>query len=182
MKVGITKMYSDIAEIIGIENYDVVNPYNNKLKKHYDLLIISKGYTNRVQKLNPYPIFEIKSATFDDLINSINELGKLNVGNPNKIKNYIETIDKKKNYIKSLKYNKNIKINSKTEFIRSIIVDLGITPSDDGILIIPDYMANKNENDNCTKILLNTHRYELNTLERIEDRYYSIIKIINKLW
>lgn len=180
MKVGITKMYRDIAEIIELD-YDVVNPYNNKLKEHYDLLIISKGYKERVQKLNPYPIFEIKSATFDDLIESMNELKKLNIGTPDKIKNYIETINKKKNKIKSLEYNKNVKINSKTDFIKKIIVDLNIAPSDDGILIIPDYMANKNENDNCTKILLNTHRYDLNTLERIEDRYLSIIKIINKL-
>ncbi len=198
MKVGITKMYRDIAEIIGIEDYDVVNPYNNKLKEHYDLLIISKGYKERVQKLNPYPIFEIKSATFDDLIDSINELGNLHadLGNPNKIKNYIETINKKKNYIKSLKYNKNVKLNSKTDFIRKIIVDLGIDLSDDGILVIPDYMSNKdssnkdssnkdssNNNNEITNktIILNTHRYDLNTLERIEDRYLSIIKSINKL-
>jgi segregation and condensation protein B len=174
-------MYRDIAEIIGIEDYDVVNPYNNKLKEHYDLLIISKGYKERVEKLNPYPIFEIKSATFDDLIESMNELKKLNVGAPDKIENYIETINKKKNYIKSLKYNKNVKINSKTEFIKKIIVDLGITPSDDGILIIPDYMIDEDDDNNYNKIILNTHRYDLNTLERIEDRYLSIIESINKL-
>ena len=181
-RTAITKMYRDIAEIIGIEDYDVVNPYNNKLNKKYDLLIISKGYKERVEKLNPYPIFEIKSATFDDLINSINELKKLNIGDSTKIKNYIETINKKKNQIKSLKYNKNVKINSKTEFIKKVIVDLDIALSDDGILIIPDYMVkddNYNEIDN--KIILNTHRYDLNTLERIEDRYLSIIKIINNL-
>ena len=153
-------MYRDIAEIIGIEDYDVVNPYNNKLKEHYDLLIISKGYKERVEKLNPYPIFEIKSATFDDLINSMNELKKLNIGAPTKIENYIETINKKKNYIKSLKYNKNVKINSKTEFIKKIIVDLGITPSDDGILIIPDYMIDEDDDNNYNKIILNTHRYD----------------------
>ena len=174
-------MYRDIAEIIGIEDYDVVNPYNNKLKEHYDLLIISKGYKERVEKLNPYPIFEIKSATFDDLIESMNELKKLNVGAPDKIENYIETINKKKNYIKSLKYNKNVKINSKTEFIKKIIVDLGITPSDDGILKIPDYMIDEDDDNNYNKIILNTHRYDLNTLERIEDRYLSIIESINKL-
>lgn len=174
-------MYRDIAEIIGIEDYDVVNPYNNKLKEHYDLLIISKGYKERVEKLNPYPIFEIKSATFDDLIESMNELKKLNVGAPDKIENYIETINKKKNKIKSLEYNKNVKINSETEFIKKIIVDLGITPSDDGILIIPDYMIDEDDDNNYNKIILNTHRYDLNTLERIEDRYLSIIESINKL-
>ena len=98
-----------------------------------------------------------------------------------KIENYIETINKKKNYIKSLKYNKNVKINSKTEFIKKIIVDLGITPSDDGILIIPDYMIDEDDDNNYNKIILNTHRYDLNTLERIEDRYLSIIESINKL-
>ncbi|WP_421078221.1 hypothetical protein Mjas_02525 [Methanothermococcus sp. Ax23] len=180
-RTAITKMYRDIAEIIGIEDYDVVNPYNNKLKEHYDLLIISKGYKERVEKLNPYPIFEIKSATFDDLIESMNELKKLNVGAPDKIENYIETINKKKNKIKSLEYNKNVKINSETEFIKKIIVDLGITPSDDGILIIPDYMIDEDDDNNYNKIILNTHRYDLNTLERIEDRYLSIIESINKL-
>ena len=199
-RTAITKMYRDIAEIIGIEDYDIVNPYNNKLTKSYDLLIISKGYRERVEKLNPYPIFEIKSATFDNLINSMNELKKLNIGVSNlrskfydcknfpkenfedftKINSYIENINKKKNQIKSIKYNKDIKINTKSEFIKKIIIDLGLTLSNDGITVIPDYMVNKGDiNDGI--IIINTHNYDLNTLERIENRYLQIINSINSL-
>ncbi|UXM84611.1 hypothetical protein [Methanococcus aeolicus] len=180
--VAITRMYRDIAEIIDIVDYAVVNPYNNKLKESYDLLIISKGYNERVEKLNPYPIFEIKSATFNDLINSMENLIKLNIGDKNKIKNYIETINMAQNRIKSMKYNNTIKLNSNSTFIKKIIIDLGLTLSDDGITIIPDYMTNKcDNNDNKDILILKTHNYDLNTIERIENRYLQIINSINSL-
>ncbi|HIP16946.1 MAG TPA: hypothetical protein EYG76_01385 [Methanothermococcus okinawensis] len=195
-KIGITKMYRDIAENIGIKNYDIINPYNNKLKENYDLMIISKGYEKKVKRLNPYPIFEIISATFDDLIESINKLNKLNIGTPEKIKSYSEKINEKKEYIKSIKYNREIYVNPKCEFIKKIVVDLGIPISDRGIPIIPDYMTNKYNNckngineinniynnyNNGLKLVLKTHKYELNTLKRIEDRYLSVINFINSL-
>ncbi|MBW9221619.1 hypothetical protein KKP97_01015 [Methanothermococcus sp. SCGC AD-155-C09] len=206
-KIGITEMYRDIAENIGIKNYDIVNPYNNKLKEDYDLLIISKGYKKKVKRLNPYPIFEIISTTFDDLIKSINELNKLDIGTPEKIKSYSEQINGKKEYIKSIKYSRDIYVNPKCEFIKKIVVDLDIPISKEGIPIIPDYMANEynnrknkineinkignnidknnnkknNNHNNSPKLILKTHKYKLKTLERIEDRYLSIINFINSL-
>jgi len=179
LKVGVTKMYKDVAENIGIENYSVVDPYNTKLKDKYSLLIISKGYKNRVKKLNPFPIFEISSATFDDLIDSVMELGKLNIGSPRKIEKYLLDIEEKKRHVKSLKFNRDVEVNPVSEFVKKVVLDLGIPISENGIPVVPDYMVNRFRKKDI--LILKTHRYDLNTLERVEDRYLSLINLLNSL-
>lgn len=175
MKIGITKMYKEIADLIGLENYEIVNPYNSKVD--CDFLIISKGYKERVKNLNPEAeIFEVKSATFRDLIETLKELKKLCIGKEEKINNSIEFLKNKEREIKELAKGLNIKVNPKTEFVKKVVEDLGLEISDDGILIIPDYLFDGNDIENI--IILKTHNYNLGLVERIEDRY---LQIINKL-
>ncbi|MEO2116783.1 MAG: hypothetical protein ABGW92_00015 [Methanocaldococcus sp.] len=175
MKIGITKMYKEIADLIGLEEYRIVNPYNSKVD--CDFLIISKGYKERVKKLNPEAeIFEVKSATFKDLIETLEELKKLSIGDEEKINNSIEFLKHKEKEIKELAKNLNVKVNPKTEFVKKVVEDLDLEISDNGILIIPDYLFDGNHIENI--ILLKTHNYDLGLVERIEDRY---LQIINKL-
>ena len=180
LKVGVTKMYRDVAENIGIEDYSVVDPYNTKLEGRYSLLIISKGYRDRVKKLNPFPIFEISSATFDDLIESVKGLSKLNIGSPEKIERYLLDIEERKKYIKSLKFNRDVKVNPVSDFVKKVVLDLGVPISEDGIPVVPDYMVERYK-DNNKILVLKTHRYDLSTLERVEDRYLSLIRLLNSL-
>ena len=180
LKVGVTKMYRDVAENIGIKDYSVVDPYNTKLKDRYSLLIISKGYRDRVKKLNPFPIFEISSATFDDLIESVKGLSKLNIGSPEKIEKYLLDIEERKKYIKSLKFNRDVEVNPVSEFIKKVVLDLDVPISKDGIPVVPDYMVDKYK-DNKNILVLKTHSYHLTTLERVEDRYLSLISLLNSL-
>ena len=181
LKVGVTKMYRDIPEKIGIKDYSVVDPYNTKLKGRYSLLIISKGYGDRVKRLNSFPIFEISSATFDDLINSVKGLSKLNVGSPEEIDKYLLDIERRKRCIKSLKFNRDIEVNPVSDFVKKVVLDLGVPVSKDGIPVVPDYMVERYK-DNNKILVLKTHRYDLNTLERIEDRYISLINLLNSLY
>ncbi|WP_457613900.1 hypothetical protein [Methanocaldococcus sp.] len=178
MKIGITKMYKEIADLIGLKDFKIVDPYNSKVD--CDFLIISKGYKERVKKLNPEAeVFEVKSATFTDLIDSLEELKKLGIGDEEKINNSIKFLKNKEKEIKNLSENikkLNIKINPKTKFIKKVVEDLGLEISNDGILIIPDYLFDGKNIENI--IILKTHNYDLGLVERIEDRY---LQIINKL-
>jgi segregation and condensation protein B len=172
MIIGITKMYKEIADLIGFEDYEMVNPYKEKC--NCDFLIISNGYKERVKKLNPNAeIFEVRSATFKDLIESLKELEKLGFGNKEKINNSIEFLKNKEKEIKKLSKNLNAKVNPKTDFVRKVVEDLDLEISDDGILIIPDYLFDGKERDDA--IILKTHNYDLGLVERIEDRYLQII-------
>lgn len=72
----------------------------------------------------------------------------------------------------------NVKVNPKTEFIRKVVEDLGLEISDNGILIIPDYLFDGKNIENI--IILKTHNYDLGLVERIEDRYLQIIQSIQK--
>ncbi|EHP87236.1 hypothetical protein [Methanotorris formicicus] len=175
MKVGVTKMYREIADLIGLRDYKIVNPYKEKC--NCDFLIISKGYKEIVKKLNPNAeIFEVRSATFKDLIETLEELKRLNIGDEKKINNSIESLKNKEREIKKLSKNLNAKVNPKTEFVKRVVKDLDLEISNDGISIIPDYLFDGKKMENI--IILKTHNYNLGLVERIEDRY---LQIINKL-
>ncbi|ENN95882.1 hypothetical protein J422_05419 [Methanocaldococcus villosus KIN24-T80] len=171
MRVGITKMYKDIADLIGLEEYEIVDPYNKNV--NCDFLIISKGYKERVKMFNKNAyIFEVRSATFKDLIESLNELKKLGLGKRDKIDESIEMLKKKERDIKSL-INFKFKVNPKTEFIKRVVEDLGLEISEDGVTIAPDYVGEAD-------IIIETHK-NLPLIERIEDRYLQIINKIKRL-
>ena len=100
----------------------------------------------------------------------------MGIGNEEKINNSTKFLKNKEREIKELAKGLNIKVNPKTEFVKKVVEDLGLEISDDGILIIPDYLFDGNDIENI--IILKTHNYNLGLVERIEDRY---LQIINKL-
>ncbi|CAB3289924.1 conserved protein of unknown function [Methanocaldococcus lauensis] len=183
MKIGITKMYKEISELIGLKDCKIVNPYNEKVD--CNLLIISKGYKDKVKRLNPNSeIFEVKSATFKDLLETLEDIKKLKIGNEDKINDSIKLLKYKEKKIKELAKNLlkdlNVEVNPITEFVKKIVEDLNLKISENGVLIIPDYYLsnqnNKNNKNNANVIILKTHNYDLGLIERIEDRYFQIIE------
>ncbi len=176
-------MYEEISKLIGIKDYKIVNPYNEKVD--CDLLIISKGYKEKVKKLNPNSeIFEVKSATFRDLIETLEDIKKLKIGDGDKINDSIKLLKYKEKKIKELAgellKDLNVEVNPITEFVKKIVEDLNLKISDNGVLIVPDYyLANQNDKNiknNANVIILKTHNYNLGLIERIEDRYLQIIE------
>ncbi|WP_456375509.1 hypothetical protein [Methanocaldococcus sp.] len=183
MKIGITKMYEEISKLISLKDYKIVNPYNEKVD--CDLLIISKGYKEKVKRLNPNSeIFEVKSATFRDLIETLEDIKKLKIGDENKINYSIKLLKYKEKKIKELAKNLlkdlNVEVNPITEFVKKIVEDLNLKISENGVLIVPDYYLSnqnyKNNKNNANVIILKTHNYNLRLIERIEDRYFQIIE------
>ncbi|ADG13340.1 conserved hypothetical protein [Methanocaldococcus infernus ME] len=162
--IGITEMYKDIGEMIGVK-YRVVNPYKEKV--NCSILIISKGYKERVKKLNPEAkIFEVRAATFRDLIESLEMLKE--IGDEKKIEESIRKIREREREVKKLLKRK-AKVNPKSKFLERIALDLNLEISEDGIELVPDYLGGN----------IRTHRYDLGLIERIEDRYRQVIEIIN---
>ena len=183
MKIGITKMYEEISKLISLKDYKIVNPYNEKVD--CDLLIISKGYKEKVKRLNPNSeIFEVKSATFRDLIETLEDIKKLKIGDEDKINDSIKLLKYKEKKIKELAKNLlkdlNVEVNPITEFVKKIVEDLNLKISENGVLIVPDYYLSnqnyKNNKNNANVIILKTHNYNLRLIERIEDRYFQIIE------
>jgi len=79
MKIGVTPMYESLMELCGISKYHVINAYNPSKEemewlKTLDVLIVTKGYTEKIQKYYTGKIIEIISVTFDDLVNSMQKL------------------------------------------------------------------------------------------------------------
>jgi len=182
--IGVSKMYSKIVDLSGITDFKIVNPYTSSC--NCDYLIITKGYFDRVNKLNPNSkIIEINSATFLDLIESLEKLKSENMGDNNVINQSIEKLKKLdfniKNdnfeFVKNFKYN----IDSDSKFVKKILDDLGFKhKSGKTIRIVPDYNL-KDDLELNDVIILKTHRYDLNIIERIEDRYLSILTSLNNI-
>ncbi|ABR55359.1 conserved hypothetical protein [Methanococcus vannielii SB] len=185
--IGVSKMYFDIPNFLGISDFKIVEPYNNYCNS--DILIISNGYFDKVRLFNPdSEIMEVKSATFLELIETLENFKRLEIGD-------LKTIDESINYLKKkdldlktknrdfiLNFGYNVTSNSK--FIEKIINDLGFNryPFEKNILIVPDYDLNlKNASNFDLKIVLKTHKYGLSTVERIEDRYLSILNSLNNI-
>jgi len=180
-------MYSQIMDLLGITDFKIVNPYLESC--NLDILIISKGYLDKVKKLNPdSKIIEIKSATFLDLVETLEYFKNERIGNLVKIDESIEMLKKMdlnlKNehhdFIQNFEYN----LSSDSKFITKIIEDLCFknNPNKKTIKIIPDYSLSSVDNfDSKNTIILKTHNYDLTLLERIKDRYVSILDSLNNI-
>ncbi|MBB6067689.1 hypothetical protein [Methanococcus maripaludis] len=182
--IGVSKMYSEIIDLLGIEDFKIVNPYNSYCNCEY--ILISKGYFDKVRKLNPNSkIIEINSATFLDLIESLEKLKTENIGNIDIINQSIENLKKLDFKIKkdNFEFVKNFECNidSDSKFIKRILDDLGFEHKNAStIKIIPDYNL-KEDLDLNDIIILKTHRYDLKLVERIENRYMSILNSLNNI-
>ncbi|MCS3901443.1 hypothetical protein [Methanococcus voltae] len=226
--LAITKMYQELMDLIGVddEGYELINPYrkDSDLKHvldYYDYILISKGYTKRVSNntgANPDKIVEVSSATIGSLINTLNDLKQLNIGNSETIEESITQLSDLNVKIHSNEENKKLvdEFNSKnivitnTSFIQKILDDLGInnckvnldmieeickagclinlgkTTMDDlkKLIIVPDYDIDKinelnlKDKFNSNLCILKTHDYDLELIERIENRYAQILEFI----
>ncbi|ABO35318.1 condensin subunit ScpB [Methanococcus maripaludis C5] len=182
--IGVSKMYSEIIDLSGIKNFEIVNPYKTSCNCEY--LLISKGYFDRVHKLNPNSkIIEINSATFLDMIESLEKLKNENIGDNDSINKSIEKLKKldfrikndNSEFVKNFRYN----IESNSKFVKKIIDDLGFEhKTGRTIKIIPDYNLNEDLDLNDI-IILKTHNYGLKLVERIENRYMSILNSLNNI-
>lgn len=177
--IGVSPMYESLMALCGIEEYTVVRPYTQAEEESLQelgVLIISKGYKEKVGAYFDGRIIEVQATTFEDLITSINMLAEY--GSKRKVKESIEYISELKDeYIDKANFI-TAKVMPQTEMISRMINEMGLGISGDGVKIAPDYGTSSEgkEIGGGADILIPTHKNaEMDIVKRICQRYDAVI-------
>jgi segregation and condensation protein B len=166
------------AQKMGLDN-TLVSPYTQAEEERMQelgVLIISKGYKEKVGAYFDGRIIEVQATTFEDLITSINMLSEY--GSKRKVKESIEYISEiKDEYIDKANFI-TAKVMPQTEMVSRMINEMGLGISSDGIKIAPDYGTSSEgkEIGGGADILIPTHKNaEMDIVKRICQRYDAVI-------
>ncbi len=185
--IGVSPMYESLMSLCGIEEYEVVNPYNPTDEEHdkiqeLGVLVISRGYKERMGEYFEGRIIEVQATTFEDLINSINILAEY--GSKRKVKESIEYISGLKDeYIEKANFI-TAKVTPQTEMASRMVNELRLGISSDGVKIAPDYGTSSEgkEIGGEADILVPTHKNaEMDVIKRICQRYDAVIEGLKKI-
>jgi segregation and condensation protein B len=178
--IGVSPMYESLMALCGIEEYSVVSPYTQAEEerlKELGVLIISKGYKEKVGAYFDGRIIEVQATTFEDIITSINMLAEY--GSKRKVKESIEYISELKDeYIDKANFI-TAKVMPQTEMISRMINEMDLGISGDGVKIAPDYGTSSEgkEIGGGADILIPTHKNaEMDIVKRICQRYDAVIE------
>lgn len=175
-RIGVTPMYESLLRRCGIPCVvvDAYNPSADDLAFLSDIrmLVISKGYTEKVRRNFSGEIVEIASTTFDDLLGSIKIIGKY--GKKNDVSKVISELEELKERYRErsrkLDTKLHLMVKPASEMAAHILNDLGFTISQTGILVAPDYLG-------VGDITFPTHRNApSDVIERICARYDAILE------
>jgi len=177
--IGVSPMYESLMALCGIEEYIVVNPYTQAEEgrlQELGVLIISKGYKEKVGEYFDGRIIEVQATTFEDLITSINMLSEY--GSKRKVKESIEYISELKDeYIDKANFIP-AKVMPQTEMVSRMINEMGLGISGDGVKIAPDYGTSSEgkEVGEGADILIPTHKNaDMDIVKRICQKYDAVI-------
>ncbi|GFO97211.1 condensin subunit scpB [groundwater metagenome] len=184
--IGVTPMFESLMGLCGIAEYQVVNPYSSIDEERDQLaelgvLVISKGYKERVGGYFDGRIIEVSATTFNELINSINLLAEY--GSSRKVKESQEHISGMKDEYIEKTYSITRKVAPETEMISKMINELRLGISSDGVRIAPDYgmSSDGKEIGVGAAVLVPTHKNaEMDVLMRLRQRYDAVIEGLKK--
>jgi len=183
--IGVTPMYESLMKLCGIQDYEVVNPYNpdeeeRKRIQNLGVLVISKGYEERVRQYFDGRVIEVSAVTFEDIINSIKLLAEY--GSLRKVKESIEHISELRDEYIEKTYSITTRVFPMTEMIAKMANELKLAVSPDGVSIAPDYgISSKGEEIGKAEILIPTHKNaEIDVLDRVCQRYDVLIEGLKK--
>lgn len=179
--IGVSPMYESLMGLCGIAEYRVINPYapgEEEQDRIHELgvLVISKGYKERVSKYFDGRIIEIQATTFEDLINSVNILAEYGIRR--KAKESVEYISELRDeYIEKANFITS-KVMPQTEMVSRMVNEMGLGISGDGVKIAPDYGTSSEgkEIGAGADILIPTHKNaRMDIVKRICQRYDAVI-------
>ncbi|MCE8426878.1 MAG: SMC-Scp complex subunit ScpB [Candidatus Methanoperedens sp.] len=185
--IGVSPMYESLMDLCGILDYQVINPYgpediDRSRLEELGVLVISKGYQERVGNYFDGRIIEVSAVTFNDLTNSINMLAEY--GSKMRIRGSLEYISNLKDEYIEKTYSIRIKTTPQTEMISRMVNELRLGISAEGVNIAPDYgTGSKGEEiGKGADILIPTHKNaELDVVKRICQRYDALIDGLKKI-
>ncbi len=184
--IGVTPMYESLMALSGIEAYEVINPYapTDEALDHLaelGVLVLPRGYEERVRKYFDGKIIEVSGATFDEIINSINILAEY--GSKRKVRESIEYISGLKDEYIEKAYPIAVKVAPQTEMVSRMVSELRLGISWDGVKIAPDYgISSDGKEIGQADILIPTHKNaEVDVVKRICQRYDAVIEGLKKI-
>jgi len=184
--IAVTPMYESLMGMCGIKDYFVANAYCPSKEEisrllEADVLVVTAGYLDTVRQHCDGEILEVRSTTFDDLIEAVSLLSEelSDEVDPKTVENTLQKIgETREKYVSSALLIER-KVKPVTEMVSRIVNDLNIRISTDGILVAPDY-GTSGEGVSIgkgAKILVPTHRtVEGDLLERVCKKYDSILE------
>lgn len=184
--IAVTPMYESLMKMCGIKDYFVVNAYRPSKEEtsrllEADVLVVTAGYLDTVRQHCDGEILEVRSTTFEDLIEALSLVSEelSDEVDPEVVESTLRNIrETRERYVASAFLIKE-KVKPATEMVSRLVNDLNIGISTDGILIAPDY-GTSGEGINIgkgAKILVPTHRsVEGDLLERVCKKYDSILE------
>ncbi|AKB38617.1 Segregation and condensation protein B [Methanosarcina siciliae C2J] len=184
--IAVTPMYESLMKMCGIKDYFVANAYCPSKEEisrllEADVLVVTAGYLDAVKQHCDGEILEVRSTTFDDLIEAVSLLAEElpDEVNPKTVEKTLQKIrETREKYVSSaLLVEKKVK--PATEMVSKIVNDLNLRISTDGVLAAPDYgTSGKGVTiGKGAKILVPTHRtVEGDLLERVCKKYDSILE------
>ncbi len=184
--IGVTPMYESLMDLCGISEYEVVNPYNpsdEERDRVQDLgvLVVSKGYKDRVSGFFDGRIIEVTAVTFEDIVNSINILAEY--GSKTRVNESIGKIQELKDEYIEKTFSITSKVAPQTEMVSRMVNELRLGISSDGVKVAPDYGTSSggNEIGGGADILIPTHKNtDLDVVKRICQRYDALIEGLKK--
>jgi len=185
--IGVTPMFESLMGLCGIAEYQVVNPYSptdeeRDSVQELGVLVISKGYQQKISGYFDGRIIEVSATTFDELSNSINLLSEY--GSPRKVKEGLDQISGLKDEYIEKTYSIMRKVAPDTEMISKMVNELRLGISSDGVRIAPDYgtSGDGKEIGAGADVLIPTHRNaETDVVKRICQRYDALIEGLKKM-
>ena len=185
--IGVTPMYESLMQLCGIPEYEVVNPYDpvdEELSTISELgvLVISRGYKEKVSSYFEGRVIEVSAVTFEDLVSSISILGEY--GSRKKIRESIEKIQELKDEYIEKTFSITLKVAPQTEMVTRMVSELRLGISSDGVKIAPDYgtSGDGKEIGKGADILVPTHKNaEMDIVRRICQRYDALIGGLKKI-
>ena len=175
-RIGVTPMYESLLRRCGIPHVvvDAYNPSPDDLALFgaIQVLVISKGYTDKVKRNFSGEIVEIASATFDDLLGSVKAIGRY--GRKNDLSRVISELEELKERYRErsrkLDAEMDIRVKPASEMAAHITNDLGFAISQTGVLLAPDYLGTGD-------VTFPTHgNASADVIERISARYDAILE------
>lgn len=163
MKIITTPMCEDILKISNIKDYEVV-----KVDQIADGDVVITLSETEVD----LPRISVKLNTYSQVLDSINSVSKrfdtkCDEDKINLIKSLIEDNDKKKHE------RENIKVKVYTNFLADTVRDMGFSITDDDYdyMVIPDYMKDKFDENDCTVVIPSHKNVSFDIIKRINKRY-----------
>lgn len=183
--IGVTPMYESLMGLCGISGYEVVNPYTadeteRERIRELGVLILSKGYEERVGEFFDGRIIEVSASTFKELTNSINILAEY--GSTRKVRESTEYISGLMDEYIENTFEITAKVSPQTEMIAHMVNELKLGISSDGVKVAPDYGTSSSGKEiGDADIFIPTHKSaDMDVVKRVCQRYDVLIEELKK--